>query len=207
MSKRSCCHISHLPVSEDGRSWPSRGLGFDPGPSTFRYELSVVKVSVCPSTHDPQVTWHEKTVTVVHHVAACPPTPLASFFRLHSPRSSVPPSSFPSVDPADSLQGRQWPCWQTYLPYRPRFRAGSLRDSSDASISLSSAARLPGSPASDFYHCTTHTSPENGTVHSSPISSTSEVFYNAPEDNDYQTRRSMYRLRGTASSLDLAIFH
>ncbi|EJF55284.1 hypothetical protein DICSQDRAFT_176152 [Dichomitus squalens LYAD-421 SS1] len=43
MSKRSCCHISHLPVSEDGRSWPSRGLGFDPGSSTFRYELSAVK--------------------------------------------------------------------------------------------------------------------------------------------------------------------
>ncbi|TBU22627.1 hypothetical protein BD311DRAFT_811377 [Dichomitus squalens] len=33
----------HLPVSEDGRSWPSRGLGFDPGPSTFQYELSVLK--------------------------------------------------------------------------------------------------------------------------------------------------------------------
>ncbi|TBU23417.1 hypothetical protein BD311DRAFT_673927 [Dichomitus squalens] len=63
MSKCSCCHISHLPVSEDGRSWPSRGLGFDPGPSNFRYKLSAVKVSVCPSTHDPQVTWHEKTVT------------------------------------------------------------------------------------------------------------------------------------------------
>ncbi|TBU36862.1 hypothetical protein BD309DRAFT_877554 [Dichomitus squalens] len=63
MSKRSCCHISHLPVSEDGRSCPSRGLGFDPGPSTFRYKLPAVKVSVCPSTHDPQVTWHEKTVT------------------------------------------------------------------------------------------------------------------------------------------------
>ena len=39
----------------------------------------------------------------------------------------------------------------------------------------------------------------------SPSSSTSEVFYDAPEDIDYQTRRrSMYRSPGTASSPDLA---
>lgn len=39
----------------------------------------------------------------------------------------------------------------------------------------------------------------------SPSSSTSEVFYDAPEDIDYQTRRrSMYRAQGTASSPDLA---
>ncbi|TBU39134.1 hypothetical protein BD309DRAFT_872921, partial [Dichomitus squalens] len=56
-------HVSHLPVSEDGCSRTPQGPGFDPGSSTFRYELSVVKVSVCPGSHDPQVTWHEKTVT------------------------------------------------------------------------------------------------------------------------------------------------
>ncbi|KAI0693997.1 hypothetical protein C8T65DRAFT_833556 [Cerioporus squamosus] len=39
----------------------------------------------------------------------------------------------------------------------------------------------------------------------SPSSSTSEVFYDAPEEIDYQTRRrSMYRSPGTASSPDLA---
>lgn len=39
----------------------------------------------------------------------------------------------------------------------------------------------------------------------SPSSSSSEVFYDAPEEIDYQTRRrSMYRSPGTASSPDLA---
>ncbi|TBU37267.1 hypothetical protein BD309DRAFT_876752, partial [Dichomitus squalens] len=56
-------HTSHLSVSDDGRSQPSQGLGFKSGCSGFRYELSVVKVSVYLGTHDPQVTWYEKTVT------------------------------------------------------------------------------------------------------------------------------------------------
>ncbi|TBU48056.1 hypothetical protein BD309DRAFT_854710, partial [Dichomitus squalens] len=56
-------HVSHLPVSEAGRFRTPQGPGFDPGSSTFRYELSMVKVSVSPGSHDPQVTWHEKTVT------------------------------------------------------------------------------------------------------------------------------------------------
>ncbi|TBU29090.1 hypothetical protein BD311DRAFT_662149, partial [Dichomitus squalens] len=55
--------VSHLPVSEAGRSRTPQGSGFDPGSSTFQYELSVVKVGVSPGSHDPQVTWHEKTVT------------------------------------------------------------------------------------------------------------------------------------------------
>ena len=46
--------------------------------------------------------------------------------------------------------------------------------------------------------------PSTGTL-TSPSSSTSEVFYDAPEDPEYQTRRrSMYRSPGTASSPDLA---
>ncbi|KAI0645547.1 hypothetical protein C8Q79DRAFT_1010490 [Trametes meyenii] len=46
--------------------------------------------------------------------------------------------------------------------------------------------------------------PSTGSL-TSPSSSTSEVFYDAPEDTDYQTkRRSMYRSPGTASSPDLA---
>ncbi|TBU43043.1 hypothetical protein BD309DRAFT_865050, partial [Dichomitus squalens] len=56
-------HTSHLPVSNGGRSQPSRGLGFKSGCSGFQYKLSIIKVSVCLGAHDPQVTWYEKTVT------------------------------------------------------------------------------------------------------------------------------------------------
>ncbi|TBU51207.1 hypothetical protein BD310DRAFT_834965, partial [Dichomitus squalens] len=69
-------HMSHLPVSEAGRSRTPQGPGFDPGSSTFRYDLSVVRMSVCPGSHDPQVTWHEKTVTGGHNSSSrCPVSP------------------------------------------------------------------------------------------------------------------------------------
>ncbi|TBU43308.1 hypothetical protein BD309DRAFT_864547, partial [Dichomitus squalens] len=55
-------HTSHLPVSDHGRSQPLQGPGFKSGCSGFQYELSVVKVRICLSAHDPQVTWHRKTV-------------------------------------------------------------------------------------------------------------------------------------------------
>ncbi|EJF59480.1 hypothetical protein DICSQDRAFT_172075 [Dichomitus squalens LYAD-421 SS1] len=50
-------------MSEDGRSWTPQGPGFDPGSSTFRYELPVVKV-----------TWPEKTVTRSHAYLMGKPT-------------------------------------------------------------------------------------------------------------------------------------
>ncbi|TBU43252.1 hypothetical protein BD309DRAFT_864696, partial [Dichomitus squalens] len=46
-------HTSHLPVSDGGRSQPSRGLGFESGCSSSQYELFVVKVHICLGAHDP----------------------------------------------------------------------------------------------------------------------------------------------------------
>ncbi|TBU37108.1 hypothetical protein BD309DRAFT_877080, partial [Dichomitus squalens] len=57
-------HTSHLPVSDGGHSQPSPGLGFESGCSSFQYKSPVVQVRVCLGAHDPQVTWHRKTVTV-----------------------------------------------------------------------------------------------------------------------------------------------
>ncbi|TBU55815.1 hypothetical protein BD310DRAFT_824986 [Dichomitus squalens] len=171
---------------------------------------------------------------------SCPSSTLASFFRQHSPRSPVPPSSFPSgLQPiaskdANGPAGRRTS--RTDLDFEQALRAGGtvllkegpdvdklgVGDSSNASISLSSSPSPPQQrgylglqPATPIIVPPTP-SPGNSAARSglvtatdltspSSSSSTSEVFYDAPEDIDYQTRRrSMYRSPGTASSPDLA---
>ncbi len=92
-------------------------------------------------------------------------------------------------------------------------------DLSNASISLSSSPSPPPQrgylglqPSTPIIVPPTpspgNSAPRSGLVSASatpPSSSTSEVFYDAPEEIDYQTRRrSMYRASGTASSPDLA---
>ncbi|KAI0355629.1 hypothetical protein OH77DRAFT_1511483 [Trametes cingulata] len=154
-----------------------------------------------------------------------------------SPRSPVPPSSFPTgLQPVASKDlngpaGRR--VSRTDLDFEQALRAGGtvlLRegidvdelgaDLSNASISPFSSPTPPAQrgylglqPATPIIVPPTP-SPVNSTSRSaapstasltSPSSSTSEVFYDAPEDTDYQTkRRSMYRSPGTASSPDLA---
>ncbi|TBU51144.1 hypothetical protein BD310DRAFT_835178, partial [Dichomitus squalens] len=69
-------HTSHLLVSDYGRSQPSRGLRFKSGCSGSQHELSMAKVHVCLGAHDPQVTWHEKTVTTpAFRCPLCTPPP------------------------------------------------------------------------------------------------------------------------------------
>ena len=168
----------------------------------------------------------------------CPSSILASFFRQHSPRSPVPPSSFPSgLQPVASNDingpaGRR--SSRTDLDFEQALRAGGtvvlregldvdklgVGDNSNASISFSSSPSPPQQrgylglqPATPIIVPPTP-SPGNSAARpglapssnlTSPSSSTSEVFYDAPEDIDYQTRRrSMYRSPGTASSPDLA---
>ncbi|KAI0630210.1 hypothetical protein C8Q77DRAFT_1233183 [Trametes polyzona] len=163
-----------------------------------------------------------------------------------SPRSTVPPSSFPTgLQPVASkdIHGPGRRASRTDLDFEQALRAGGtvlLRESvdvdelgadlSNASISPFSSPTPPAqrgyqgrqpatpivvpptpSPANSAGRATTSSSnnvvtlPSSGSL-TSPSSSTSEVFYDAPEDTaDYQTkRRSMYRSPGTASSPDLA---
>ncbi|KAI8972224.1 hypothetical protein BD414DRAFT_518040 [Trametes punicea] len=162
---------------------------------------------------------------------------LASLFKQPSPRSTAPPSSFPSgLQPVASkdlngIAGRR--VSRTELDFEQALRAGGTvllkegfnvdelgADISNASISPFSS---PSPPTQRGYHglqpatpiivpptpspvnsASRTAAPSTGTL-TSPSSSTSEVFYDAPEDPDYQTkRRSMYRSPGTASSPDLA---
>ena len=167
------------------------------------------------------------------------PSNLASLFRQHSPRSPVPPSSFPAgLQPvaskdANGLAGRR--ISRTDLDFEEALRTGGTvvlkesldverlgrgaEDRSDTSITLSPASPpqqrgyLGLQPATPIIVPPTP-SPSNSAARAglastsnlaSPSSSSSEVFYDAPEDIDYQTRRrSMYRAQGTASSPDLA---
>ncbi|KAM5530981.1 hypothetical protein V8D89_015363 [Ganoderma adspersum] len=159
--------------------------------------------------------------------------------RQHSPRSPVPPSSFPAgLQPvaskdANGLAGRR--ISRTDLDFEEALRTGGTvvlkesldverlgrgaEDRSDTSITLSPASPpqqrgyLGLQPATPIIVPPTP-SPSNSAARAglvstsnlaSPSSSSSEVFYDAPEDIDYQTRRrSMYRAQGTASSPDLA---
>ncbi|KAI0769773.1 hypothetical protein BD413DRAFT_604874 [Trametes elegans] len=153
---------------------------------------------------------------------------LASLFKQPSPRSPVPPSSFPTgLQPVASRDINGPPD----LDFEQALRTGGtvlLRESIDvdelgADISNTSIGSFssPSSPLQRGYlqpatpivvpptpspvnSAGRHAAPSAGSL-TSPSSSTSEVFYDAPEDPDYQTkRRSMYRSPGTASSPDLA---
>ncbi|KAI0743591.1 hypothetical protein C8Q80DRAFT_1345613 [Daedaleopsis nitida] len=155
----------------------------------------------------------------------------------HSPRSPVPPSSFPTglhpvaSNDVNGRAGRR--VSRTELDFEQALRAGGTvllkegpdvdelgGDFSNASITLSSSPSPP--PQRGYLGLQPSTpivvpptpSPGNSAARSglasasaltTPSSSTSEVFYDAPEEIDYQTkRRSMYRAPGTASSPDLA---
>ncbi|KAI1794173.1 hypothetical protein LXA43DRAFT_971422 [Ganoderma leucocontextum] len=157
----------------------------------------------------------------------------------HSPRSPVPPSSFPAgLQPVASkdvngLAGRR--ISRTDLDFEQALRTSGTvvlkealdverlgrgpEDQSDASITLSLASPpqqrgylglqpatpiiVPPTPSPG--HSAARIGLASTSYLASPSSSTSEVFYDAPEDIDYQTRRrSMYRAQGTASSPDLA---
>ncbi|KAH9858835.1 hypothetical protein C2E23DRAFT_880256 [Lenzites betulinus] len=159
---------------------------------------------------------------------------LASLFKQPSPRSPVPPSSFPTgLQPVASkdVNGQSARrSSRTELDFEQALRAGGtvlLRegfdvdelgaDLSNASISPFSSPRgylglqpatpviVPPTPSPVNSAGRAATAPSTSSL-TSPSSSTSEVFYDAPEDTaDYQTkRRSMYRSPGTASSPDLA---
>ncbi|KAI0821612.1 hypothetical protein BC628DRAFT_1329136 [Trametes gibbosa] len=163
---------------------------------------------------------------------------LASLFKQPSPRSPVPPSSFPTgLQPVASndVNGQSARrSSRTELDFEQALRAGGtvlLRegfdvdelgaDLSNASISPFSSPSLvqrgylglqpatpiivPPTPSPVNSAGRAPSAPSTSSL-TSPSSSTSEVFYDAPEDTaDYQTkRRSMYRSPGTASSPDLA---
>ncbi|KAH9946988.1 hypothetical protein B0H21DRAFT_822341 [Amylocystis lapponica] len=154
-------------------------------------------------------------------------------FQQPSPRSPLPPSSFPaSLQPVASkdhhvaLQRR---VSRTDVDFEQALRAGGTfllkespdvdtlgADTSNASItpfsSPSPAAHKPyfgRKPATPTVVPPTPSPRAAGSstspgLHASSTSSSNDVFYDA-EDNDYQTkRRSMYRSTGTASSPDLA---
>ncbi|TFK89121.1 hypothetical protein K466DRAFT_645137 [Polyporus arcularius HHB13444] len=166
-----------------------------------------------------------------------PSLTLASLFRQTSPRSPVPPSSFPTgLQPVGSkdthgIAGRRTS--RTELDFEQALRAGGTvllkegrdvdelgADLSNASIALSSSPSPPPQrgylglqpstpiivpPTPSPGNSASRTGLSASSALTSASSSTSEVFYDAPEDIDYQTRRrSMYRSPGTASSPDLA---
>lgn len=182
-------------------------------------------------------------------VAPCGrPTPsiLASLFRQPSPRSPVPPSSFPAslqpVGARDVNGGVQRRVSRTDLDFEQALRAeGTVvltesldvdalgaYDPSTPSITSRSpySSPSPSSPAPRTPH--TGFQPATPTVHpptpspsgrtaaavlghldparnSTSSSAGRELYYDATEDSDLQTkRRSMYRSPGTASSPDLA---
>lgn len=165
-----------------------------------------------------------------------PTSNLAPLFKQPSPRSPVPPSSFPSgLQPVGSRDANGPPgrrLSRTELDFEEALLAGGTvllkegpdvdalgADLTNASITLSSSPsptsqrgyrnRQPATPI------VVPPTPSPGNSVSRPLpsagsittasSSTSDVFYDAPEEQDYQTRRrSMYRSPGTASSPDLA---
>lgn len=165
---------------------------------------------------------------------------LASLFRQPSPRSALPPSSYPSgLQPVGSrdVNGNQHRrVSRTELDFEQALRAEGtvvIKESLDidtlgvldtthgsiSSLSPYSSPSLP--PKSPSLHSTSARPapivvppPSSSGVRTAssaqPRSSTSdcsgqEVYYDAQEDTDLQTkRRSMYRSPGTASSPDLA---
>jgi PH and SEC7 domain-containing protein len=174
------------------------------------------------------------------------PLILASLFRQPSPRSPVPPSSFPSgLQPVDSktvngtLHRR---VSRTELDFEQALRGQDtvlIKESLDvehlglldvastlispskpppSSASSNSSSPAPKTPHTGFQPATPTVVPPTpsptrrpaalatGPTRSSTSSSSGrEVFYDAQEDTDLQTkRRSMYRSPGTASSPDLA---
>ncbi|KAI0695520.1 hypothetical protein BC835DRAFT_1273155, partial [Cytidiella melzeri] len=166
---------------------------------------------------------------------------LASLFRQPSPRSPVPPTSFPTglrpVDSKDVNGTLHRRVSRTDLDFEQALRGEGtvvikesldvdtlgVFDTTNTSISslspFSSPSPAPKTPHTGFQPATPTIvpptpSPSSRTAANASLaptrSSTSsssgrEVFYDAQQDTDLQTkRRSMYRAHGTASSPDLA---
>ncbi|GJE94948.1 PH and SEC7 domain-containing protein [Phanerochaete sordida] len=159
---------------------------------------------------------------------------LASLFRQPSPRSPVPPTSFPAgLQPVGSkdvhgLASRR--VSRTDLDFEQALRAegtvvlkesldidtlGVLDTSNTSYASFSSPDPPPKTPSIGVQPATPTIVPPTPSPtslaaplpsrDSSSSYSSREVYYDAQEDTDLQTkRRSMYRSPGTASSPDLA---
>ncbi|RPD59799.1 hypothetical protein L227DRAFT_586366 [Lentinus tigrinus ALCF2SS1-6] len=202
----------------------SAGLGIDEASATDFHERAIAVV------YFERRRWGSLGLALASSTLASPFKQTSP--RPPVPPSSFPAGLQPVASKdVNGLGGRRLS--RTELDFEQALRAGGTvllkegpdvdelgADLSNASIALSSSPSPP--PQRGYLGLQPSTpiivpptpSPGNSAARSglasasaltSPSSSTSEVFYDAPEEIDYQTRRrSMYRSPGTASSPDLA---
>ena len=196
--------------------------------------MAGIRISGSPAS-DHRLPWQRQAYLLLFI-----PHNLASIFRQPSPRSPLPPSSFPAglqpVGPKDVHGVLNRRVSRTDLDFEQALRAEGtvvlkesldidnlgVLDTSNASFKSLSPFSSPEPPAKTplaGVQPTTPTvvppTPSSSSRAAGPSSlpsrdSTSsssgqEIFYDAQEDTDLQTkRRSMYRSPGSASSPDLA---